>query len=241
MQTTIVIERLTKHWREYDIVVCEKPCCHGLTDDGEILYGDYTSKPMIWCWDCDSGYVLDLPLTFDGEDLAKLNPIDKADFFADHDCDDADHCGETTVEAIREGSEYKAYTVSLLYITRVTPNNLSPFTSERKMSVAEMEELVDYTDANENDDCDPCACDGQQLVKYPWITVTGEPHTGRIWSDDFEFHYNFNLSLPCESYDIGHPKEEYPEWAHMDHDGGHIFVEFLERDGRIGCMFFSGD
>lgn len=172
-------------------------------------------------------------------DMIRLPSDDKAEFMKQHSeiFDNVLNlrCPECTI-----------YEVNLLYITRIVPSCLTDFIAHRKLNMGEMEKLAKYEEytegdvsedlsetenscehSNEEPECvelKDCPVDGITLYDYSIID-------DRRWN---EFQYNFNMSVPCESYDIYHPKESYPEWVYMD--GEYIFIEYVETDGRLGHM-----
>jgi len=189
--------------------------CIGDEGECEIEHTDYVEKHiMTWC-QCCAYSVLDLGLQWSSE-------ISKYEIFSFETNIHEDFPKEfPSVKKLKyhlrmELGDHQTiirfFKVPLLKISRVVDCSLANYTSDQP--VAE-EKIRAFIESNYNDDFLP------------------EGVRERKDSEDV----NFNLSLPCNSYDPNGPADDYPKNFSLDHDG--VYVHLLLENGEQ--MRYWGD
>lgn len=218
------------------------PFCNCISKEANyedlLWYFDYVDQSMIWCDGCKARAFLDVSVKMltllDHEDPSpspspSYDEIKQREEWITNNIVDAKEVPQELVSKIMKKYEddikqIRFFRVKVLFITRIKNFQLLHYTAKDPVPEENISKWIKLNSYN------------YHVNEYTDGSVFGMIEK----SEDNDNYQEFNVSLPCNSYNAKNPAKPYPEGFELPHDGMYVCCEVLHH-GIIRYYKYWGD
>lgn len=225
------------------------PFCNYISKDRDyeetLQFDDYVDQPMIWCDECGARAFLDIDIDMlellHLENLKQYLPEDRLsdaqvkkleELLPKYEIDSKEIPHEIVSKIarnfeVKETEKLRFFKAEILFVKRVKNYMLLDYTAKDLISEENINTLIQL---NKN------IYDSEKMADLSDFGIIKKLDDEK----EFNIEEEFNVSLPCNSYNIENPAKSYPENFYLKHDGVFVSCEVVH-NGKICYYEYWGD